>query len=119
MDKSTAMNLLKNTFYSYELIDGNEVQLTLAFYLLKQLEGKNPTLTDRYYKATAKKQHEMKDLDAVTIIYTAYCCANLGNPDLMDEDTFMIMMGSDRVSLGGLMNKLVGAKKKPGSVSRS
>lgn len=117
MDKSTAMNLLKNTYVQYELIDGTKVDLTLAFYLLKLLEGKNPGLTARYYKLQSKK--EMIDTDMVTIIYTAYCCANLDNPEMMDEETFMIMMGSDRLSMRSLMNRLMGSKKKPDSVTRS
>lgn len=117
MDKSTAMNLLKNTYVSYDLIDGSKVELTLAFYLLKVLEGKNPNLTARYYKLQTKK--EMNDLDMVTIIYTAYCCANLDNPEMMDEETFMIMMGCDRLSMRSLMNRLMGAKKKPDSVTHS
>ncbi len=117
MDKSTAMNLLKNTYVPYTLIDGSEVQLTLAFYLLKLLEGKKPDLTARYYKLQSKK--EMNDIDMVTIIYTAYCCANLDNAEMMDEDTFMIMMGADRLSMRSLMNRLMGAKKKPDSVTHS
>lgn len=119
MDKSTAMNLLKNTFIDYELIDGNTVKLTLAFYLLKQLEGKNPKIVERYYKAIQKKQSEATDFDAVSVIYTAYCCANIDDPEMMDEETFTIMMGADRVSLGGLMNDLVGAKKKQVFAARS
>lgn len=109
MDKSIAMNLLKNTYVEYELIDGNKVNLTLAFYLLKLLEGKKPDLTARYYKMQSKK--EMNDLDMVTILYTAYCCANMDDPEMMDEETFMILMGSDRLTMRGLMNRLLGAKK--------
>ena len=117
MDKSTAMNLLKNTYVPYTLIDGTTIQLTLAFYLLKLLEGKNPDLAERYYKMTSKK--DMRDTDIVTIMYTAYCCANLDNPELLDEETFMILLGSDRLSMRGLVNRLMGAKKKPDSVTRS
>lgn len=117
MDKSVAMSLLKNTFVEYELIDGSKVNLTLAFYLLKLLEGKKPDLTARYYKMQSKK--EMNDLDMVTILYTAYCCANMDDPDMLDEETFMIMMGSDRLTMRGLMNRLLGAKKKPDSVTHS
>ena len=117
MDKSTAMNLLKNTYVPYVLIDGTEVQLTLAFYLLKLLEGKKPDLADRYYKLSSKK--EMRDLDMVTILYTAYCCANLDKEEMLDEETFMILLGCDRLSMRSLMNQLMGAKKKPGSVTHS
>lgn len=119
MDKSSAINLLKNTFIDYTLIDGTTVKLTLAFYLLKQLESKNPSLSDRYYKTTSKKQSELRDIDTVTIIYTAYCCANLDNEELMDEDVFMILMGGDRLSMNGIVQRLVGAKKNPSSVTRS
>ena len=119
MDKSTAMNLLKNTFIDYEMLDGRTVKLTLAFYLLKQLEGKNAILAERYYKTTQKKQNEMRDTDMVTILYTAYCCANMDDPEMIDEETFTILMGADRMSLNGLMNRLIGAKKKPASAARS
>lgn len=119
MDKSTAMNLLKNTFVKYTLIDGSTVQLTLAFALLKALEGKNPDLANRYYKITQKKETEMHELDMVTMLYTAYACANLDNPEMMDEETFMILLGSDRLSLRHVFNRLVGAKKNPVSANRS
>lgn len=117
MDKSSAMQLLKNTYVPYTLINGETVQLTLAFYLLKQLEGKNSALVERYYKLQSKK--EMRDTDIVTILYTAYCCANLDSEDLHDEEAFMILLGSDRLSMRGIMNRLMGAKKKPGFDSHS
>lgn len=119
MDKATALNLLKNTFVPLELEGGVTVKLTLAFYLLKKLESKNPDLADRYYKATSKKQHEMREFDIVTMLYTAYVCANMDDPELMDEDTFMILLGSDRVSLKNIVQGLVGSKKKPGFANRS
>ena len=117
MDKSTAMNLLKNTYVPYTMIDGTTVQLTLAFYLLKLLETKNAALVERYYKTTNKR--EMRDLDIVTVLYTAYMCANLDNEDAMDEETFTILLGSDRLSMNGIMNHLMGAKKKQASEIRS
>lgn len=119
MDKSTAMNLLKNTFVKYTLIDGSTVDLTLAFALLKALEGAKPDLAERYYKITSKSEKEWKEHDIVTILYTAYSCANLDNPEALDEEVFEILMGSDRFSLRGLFNRLMGAKKKPGSAPHS
>lgn len=114
MDKSTAMNLLKNTYVKYTLIDGTTVELTLAFFLLKVLESKKPEIVDRYYKIMSKQQKDMRESDIITVIYTAYCCANVfSDEELFDEDTFTILMGSDRVSLRGITNRLVGAKKKP------
>lgn len=120
MDKSTAMNLLKNTFVDYELLDGSTVKLTLAFALLKMLEDKNAVLANRYYKVTTKKESEMRELDIVTMLYTAYTCACIAdNAEVMDEDTFMILLGSDRLSLKRVFNQLMGAKKNPASVSHS
>lgn len=119
MDRSTAMNLLKNTFVKYTLIDGTTVDLTLAFALLKALEGQNPELTERYYKITSKSQKEMREQDVVTILYTAYACANFDDPCMHDEEVFTILLGSDRISLGGVFEQLMGSKKKPASVNRS
>ena len=119
MDKSTAMNLLKNTFIDYTLINGDTVKLTLAFAMLKALEAKNPDLVSRYYKTAQKKESEFRDLDMVTIIYTAYACTNLDNEDALDEEVFTILMGSDRLSMQWLSNRLMGAKKKPGSLNHS
>ena len=119
MDKSTAMNLLKNTFVKYTLIDGTTVNLTLAFALLKALEGTNSELAERYDKITAKNEKDWCEYDIVTILYTAYCCANLDDPEMLNEEVFCILMGSDRFSLRGLFNQLMGAKKKPASVTRS
>lgn len=120
MDKSTAMNLLKNTFVKYTLpVDGTTVDLTLAFALLKALEGKNPELANRYYKATSKKESEARESDIITMLYTAYSCANLDNPEAMSEEVFTILLGSDRVSLRRVFNQLIGAKKNPGSANRS
>lgn len=120
MDKSTAMNLLKNTFVDYTLIDGTTVKLTLAFAILKMLEDKDASLANRYYKVTAKKEHEMRELDIVTMLYTAYACACIvDNADAMDEETFTILLGSDRLSLRRVFNQLMGAKKNPASANRS
>ena len=120
MDKSTAMNLLKNTFVDYPLIDGSEVKLTLAFALLKMLEDKDSSLANRYYKVTSKKEHEMRELDIVTMLYTAYSCACIAdNSEPMDEDTFTILLGSDRLPLKRVFNQLMGAKKNPASASHS
>lgn len=118
MNKDAALALLKkNTYVKYTLIDDTEVDMTLAFYLLKRLEGINPSVTERYYKLTNSKA--MKDTDVVTILYTAYCCANMDDPEMMDEETFAIMMGSDRMQMQGIMQKLLGSKKKAASATHS
>jgi len=119
MDKATAMNFLKNTFIDYTLINGETVKLTMAFALLKELENRKPELVSKYYKLSAKKDSEFRDLDMVTILYTAYMCANLDNPEAYDEEVFTILLGSDRMSMRYLANQLMGAKKKPDFGKRS
>lgn len=111
MDKATAMNFLKNTFVDYTLINGETIKLTMAFALLKELENRNPELVNKYYKLSAKRENEFRDLDMVTILYTAYMCANLDNPEVYDEEIFTILLGSDRLSMRYLSNQLMGAKK--------
>lgn len=118
MNKDAALALLKkNTYYKYPLIDDSEVEMTLAFYLLKKLEGTNPGLAERYYKLTSNKLN--KELEIVTILYTAYCCANMDDPDMMDEDTFCIMIGDDRMAMQEAVQKLIGSKKKAASGTHS
>lgn len=119
MDKATAMNFLKNTFVDYTLINGETIKLTMAFALLKELENRNPELVNKYYKLSAKRENEFRDLDMVTILYTAYMCANLDNPEVYDEEIFTILLGSDRLSMRYLSNQLMGAKKKQDFVKRS
>lgn len=119
MDKITAMNLLKNTFVDYTLIDGTTVKMTLAFALLKAIEGKKPELADRYYRVTSKKQSEVRETDMLTIMYTAYMCANIDDPDLMDEDVFEILVGYDRTSMSAVVEQLMGVKKKQAFPPRS
>ena len=119
IDKATAMGFLKNTFVKYNLINGDEVKLTLAFALLKELEKRHPDLATRYFKIQGKKDAEIREYDMVTILYTAYVCANFDDPDMMPEEIFAILLGSDRFSLRGVFNQLMGAKKNPAFVKHS
>ena len=119
IDRQAAIHMLKNTFVEYVLIDGTAVKLTLAFYLLKQLEAKNPALAERYYKTVAKQQRDVRDTDIITVLYAAYCCANMGEEEMLDEELFTILLGSDRLSMRGVFNQLMGAKKKPDFGKRS
>ena len=75
-----------------------EVDLTLDFYHLAQLETKHPKDYKRYNEAC--KAGVQNDLDAVKVIYTAYLCANMDQmPDVMSYEEFLQKMknGRDRV----------------------
>lgn len=92
MNKEQALNVLRNTFIDLELVGGIKVKLTLSFYLLKKLEEKKPELTEAYYALQRKKQSEMRDHHFITLLYVAYACANMDDPEMMDEDTFAILL---------------------------
>jgi hypothetical protein len=117
--KEQALGFLQNTFIDFTLINGETVKLTLAFALLKELESRNPDLASRYFKVTSKDQKAMTEMDVLTIVYAAYVCANLSNPEMLDEEVFTILLGHDRFAIRGVMNRLTSGKKKPGSVTHS
>ena len=47
----------------------------------------------------------------ITIMYTAYVCANLSEEDLMTEEEFMIKCGSDRIAIRDAVQELTQPKK--------
>lgn len=114
--KTAALDALRNTFVPIYLDDGTdegiEVKGTLSFYHLKELEKAKPELAERYFKLTTGNNKGLSDLDVVSLIYVAYVCANLTDPDLLDEDTFTILLGYDREQVRRISDRLLLAKKK-------
>lgn len=101
-----------NTTYDFELADGSVVKLTLAFYALYQLKGKNKSLYERYNKAMANQAKENYDeLETITLLYAAYMCANLTNEKALSEEEFMMLCGSDREEIGKALKHLINPKK--------
>lgn len=102
-----------NTTYDFELADGSIVELTLAFYKLYQLRSKNKALYERYNKIMSKnaKGGDVDELDTISVLYTAYVCANDGKGELMAEETFMQLCGSDRVAVNKAVEHLITPKK--------
>lgn len=104
-----------NTEINYEFQDGTVCKMTLTFYKLYQLRAKNPGLYKRYATATNKGK-VLEELDMITIMYTAYICAN---PDAtMNEEEFMIKCGSDRRAIVDAYKKLTQPKKQMDSEER-
>lgn len=100
-----------NTVYNFELDDGEKVQMTLRFYNLYQLKSKNKSAYDKYNKIMIKGPQE--ELENVTILYTAYLCANLANiEECMSEMEFLQRMPEDREYIGGILQSLMNSKKK-------
>ena len=102
-----------NTTYDFELADGSVVELTLAFYKLYQLRSKNKTLYDRYNKIMTNnaKDGGVDELDTITVLYAAYICANMGKEELLNEEEFMMLCGSDRMAVNKALEHLITPKK--------
>ena len=108
------------TKYTYTFEDGTTCEMTLAFYALYQLKGKNKDLYDRYNKMMTKaSKDEAEELDTITILYAAYCCANLNEENIMSEEEFMMKCGSDREAVVKAAQALTQPKKQKASVNRS
>ncbi len=112
------MNRQMNTVVEFNLCDGSTVKMTLAFYKLYQLRAKNESQYKKY-NAAMNKGKNIDDLDTITILYTAYVCANMEQPNLMTEEEFMIMCGSDRVETGRAVKALIQPKKQKVSDNHS
>lgn len=105
-----------NTKYVYEFQDGTTAEMTLAFYALYMLRGKNRTLYERYNAAMNRMGDQKKggydELDTLTILYTAYLCANMDDlNNVISEEEFLMKCGNDRVAVGKAMQALTTAKK--------
>lgn len=105
-----------NTKYVFEFEDGTTCEMTLAFYVLYLLKAKNKSLYDRYNRTMngmADKKKEYDELESLTILYTAYRCANINEPEenLMTEEEFIFKCGSDRKAVGRAIQRLTNPKK--------
>jgi hypothetical protein len=103
------MDKKMNTIIDFEFCDGTTAKMTLTFYALYQLKAKNKALYERYNKIMSKNISE--ELEMITVMYTAYACANLSEENLMTEEEFMIKCGSDRIAIRDAVQELTQPKK--------
>ncbi len=103
------MDKKMNTIIDFEFCDGTTAKMTLTFYALYQLKAKNKALYERYNKIMSKNISE--ELEMITVIYTAYVCANLSEENLMTEEEFMMKCGSDRIAIRDAVQELTQPKK--------
>ena len=102
-----------NTTYDFPAADGTTVKLTLSFYRLYQLRSKNKPLYERYNRIITRqseKNYVYDEIDNIEILYTAYCCANLDEENLLSEEDFMMLCGSDRKAVGNAIKALLTPK---------
>lgn len=105
------------TTYTFEFCDETTCEMTLAFIRLKMLSGKNRALYERCQKVMANGAKD--ELETLTVVYTAYVCANIDSENLMSEDEFIEKCGSDRQALVEALTALTSPKKRKASASRS
>jgi len=97
-----------NTTVEFVLADGTATELTLTYYALYQMKPKHEGLYKRYNRIMANGMNE--ELDMITVLYTAYVCANLNNETILTEEEFMIGCGCDRKAVSDAVKKLTAPK---------
>lgn len=103
------MDKKMNTIIDFEFCDGTTAKMTLTFYAVYQLKAKNKALYERYNKIMTKNTSE--ELELITVLYTAYVCANLSEENLLTEEEFMMLCGSDRIAVRDAVQELTQPKK--------
>ena len=100
-----------NTTYDFKLADGTTVKTTVSFFALLQLKSKNESLYRRYNKILQSTNKDNFDiLDMVTIVYVGYVCANLKSENVMSEEEFFELCGSNISKIGAAVNALIRPK---------
>ena len=107
-----------NTTTTFYFEDGTSCEMTLYFYALYQLKNKNKALYDKYNRIMANMtKGNYEELDQLTILYTAYLCAQPEEP--MTEEDFIIKCGCDRRAVGKAYKELTTSKKRTVSENHS
>ena len=105
------------TGYEFEFQDGEKCQMSLSFIRLKKLGSKRKELSDRYNNVMIKGTKS--ELDLLTVLYTAYVCANMDSEELLSEDEFLEKCGDDHVIIFEAFDALTNPKKRKASGDHS
>lgn len=105
------------TTVDHPLFDDTTVKCTLAFYKLKQLGSKNKKLADHATRILGKGSEDIFEI--VKTVYAAYVCANMDDENLLAEDEFTMLCGSDYAAIMETFNKLINPKNRQASADRS
>ena len=105
------MSEIKNTYQEFVLENGETVKLTLTFGKLNVLKSVNNELYTRFNKVLYGKSEDM--LDLVSIVYSAYWCANYNVAEkLYTEQEFIELVPFDMNELKRVFTSLTQPKKK-------
>ena len=99
-----------NTTVEFEFCDGTKTELTLTFYKLYQLKAKNKKAYEGYMKIMAKEDAD--EIEMCQLLYIAYLCGHLDEEEVLKEEDFIELCGSDREALGNAVSDLLKPKKK-------
>ena len=102
---------MKNTYQEIELIDGNVVKLTLNFARLLKVKNDNPKMYERFMKVLQSQNFDVV-FDSLTVLYTGYLCANIGNESILSEEEFIELVPFDLEVINVAAGKLIQSKKK-------
>lgn len=100
---------MKNTILDFKLGDDTVLKMTLNYAQLYKLRAQNKSLYERYSKIIVKGAQD--EFDNLTVLYTAYACANLDKA-LITEMEFIERMTIDREYIANSLQALMGQKKK-------
>lgn len=109
--------LMLATTVEHEFFDGSTVKCTLAMYRLKQLASKNKKLYETAMKVLGKGTDDV--FESVRVIYAAYICAHMDSEELLTEDEFVMMCGSDYTGINNTVTALINPKKRKASADHS
>jgi len=109
--------LMLATTVEHEFFDGSTVKCTLAMYRLKQLASKNKKLYETAMKVLGKGTDDV--FESIRVIYAAYICANMDSEELLTEDEFVMMCGSDYTGINMTVTALINPKKRKASADLS
>ncbi|MCM1115675.1 MAG: hypothetical protein NC397_09285 [Clostridium sp.] len=85
-------------------VNGNELKFSITFSQLYALSAADIELYREFF--VIYNQREKQLADKAILIYVAYCCANLENPDRLDNDAFFKHLDCDLQSIEKIYNQL-------------
>lgn len=102
---------MKNTYQELVLENGETVRLTLNFARLLKIKNEQVKIYDRFMKVLQNKDFDIV-FDSLTVLYTGYLCANMGDESILSEDEFMELVPFDLEVINVIAGNLIQSSKK-------